>query len=200
MRLLRVGGRDVWMSWEDVALVIMGPRANKTSALAVPDRAVRPRPGRRHLQQGRPVGAHRRAARPGRAGVDVRPASHRPRRADLVVGPAAGDPRRRPDAHRYEAAARLAGHFMATIGGTRRDPFFHAAGEQVLIGTLLAAALSGGTMRDVLAWLQYGRRTRSPRSTAPAPASRPPTSKPASAAPTSPPKASTRPPAPPPKP
>ena len=63
-----------------------------------------------------------------------------------------------PEAHRYEAASRLAGHFMGTIGGTRRDPFFHAAGEQVLIGTLLAAALSLGTMRDVLAWLQYGRR------------------------------------------
>ena len=60
------------------------------------DRAVRTRPGRRHLQQGRPVGAHRRAARPGRAGVDLRPAADRVRRADLVVGPAAGDPRRRP--------------------------------------------------------------------------------------------------------
>jgi hypothetical protein len=47
---------------------------------------------------------------------------------------------------------------MATIGGERKDPFFHAAGEQVLTGTLLAAALHGGSMRDVVAWLQPGRR------------------------------------------
>ena len=39
--------------------------------------------------------------------------------ADLVVGPAAGDPRRRPDDHRFEAAARLAG---ALHGHHRRQP------------------------------------------------------------------------------
>lgn len=39
----RLDGRDVFMSWEDVALIIMGPRSNKTSALAVP--AVRAAPG-----------------------------------------------------------------------------------------------------------------------------------------------------------
>jgi type IV secretory pathway TraG/TraD family ATPase VirD4 len=64
-----------------------------------------------------------------------------------------------PDPHRVEAAARLAGHFMATIGGTRRDPFFHAAGEQVLTGTLLAAALDPtASLREVVEWLQHGRR------------------------------------------
>ena len=48
---------------------------------------------------------------------------------------------------------------MATIGGTRRDPFFHAAGEQVLTGTLLAAALDPtATLREVVEWLQHGRR------------------------------------------
>ena len=47
---------------------------------------------------------------------------------------------------------------MTSIGGDRRDPFFHAAGEQVLTATLLAAAISGATMREVLAWLQPGRR------------------------------------------
>ena len=74
------------------------------------------------------------------------------------MGPAAGDPRG-PDPHRVEAAARLAGHFMATIGGNRRDPFFHAAGEQVLTGTLLAAALGPHRLlAEVVAWLQHGRR------------------------------------------
>lgn len=36
IRLGILGGHEVWMSWEDVALVIMGPRSNKTSAVAVP--------------------------------------------------------------------------------------------------------------------------------------------------------------------
>jgi hypothetical protein len=36
LRMLSIGCREVWMSWEDVALVIMGPRSNKTSAITVP--------------------------------------------------------------------------------------------------------------------------------------------------------------------
>ena len=59
---------------------------------------------------------------------------------------------------RVDAAARLAGHFLATLRRPASDPFFHAAGEQVLTGTLLAAAVSGGTLRDVVGWLQDGRR------------------------------------------
>src|SRR5689334_14291424 len=48
---------------------------------------------------------------------------------------------------------------MATIGGTRRDPFFHAAGEQVLTGTLLAAALDPtACLAEVVEWLHHGRR------------------------------------------
>ena len=43
IRVGRLDGREVRMSWEDVALIIMGPRSNKTSALAVP--AVRTAPG-----------------------------------------------------------------------------------------------------------------------------------------------------------
>jgi type IV secretion system protein VirD4 len=36
IRLLSIDRREAWMSWEDVGLVVMGPRSNKTSALAVP--------------------------------------------------------------------------------------------------------------------------------------------------------------------
>ena len=52
---------------------------------------------------------------------------------------------------------------MATIGGTRRDPFFHAAGEQVLTGTLLAAALDPtACLAEVVEWPQQaaGRHHR----------------------------------------
>ncbi|TQM11161.1 type IV secretory system conjugative DNA transfer family protein [Pseudonocardia kunmingensis] len=157
IRMLRVGGREVRMSWEDVALVIMGPRANKTSAIAVP--AVLSAPGLA-------------IATSNKADLWALTAGMRSQRGPVWTF----DPqeiayhrqtwwwdllraiREAPDAARIEAAARLAGHFMQTIGGARRDPFFHAAGEQVLTGTFLAAALSGGTLRDAMSWLQVGRR------------------------------------------
>ncbi|WP_219414179.1 type IV secretory system conjugative DNA transfer family protein [Pseudonocardia nigra] len=157
IRLLRIDGRDVWMSWEDVALIIMGPRSNKTSAIAVP--AVLSAPGLAVATSNKAdLWALTRGMR-GNAGpvwtFDPQQIAYSPQTWWW-------DPlrsiREASDAGRVEAAARLAGHFMGTIGGTRRDPFFHAAGEQVLIGTLLAAALSGGTLRDVLDWLQQGRR------------------------------------------
>lgn len=157
IRLLRIAGRDVWMSWEDVALVVMGPRANKTSAVAVP--AVLSAPGLVIATSNKADLWALTSGLRAEAGpvwtFDPQAIAHVPQRWWW-------DPlralREAPEAHRYEAASRLAAHFMGTIGGNRRDPFFHAAGEQVLIGTLLAAAVSLGTMRDVLLWLQYGRR------------------------------------------
>lgn len=157
VRVLRIAGRDVWMSWEDVALVIMGPRANKTSALAVPSVLSAP---------GLVIATSNKAdlwALTAGLRAQVGPVwTFDPQQITYAQQSWWWDPLRSirdaPGSHRYEATARLAGHFMATIGGTRRDPFFHAAGEQVLIGTLLAAAVSGATLRDVLAWLQYGRR------------------------------------------
>lgn len=157
IRLGLLDGHEIWMSWEDVALVIMGPRSNKTSAVAVP--AVLSAPGLAIATSNK---------------SDLWALTAGPRSEvgpvwtfdpqQIAYAPQAWwwDPLRAirdalPD-HRYEAAARLAGHFMATIGGQRRDPFFHAAGEQVLIGTLLAAALSDATMREVSLWLQQGRR------------------------------------------
>ncbi|MBW0117189.1 type IV secretory system conjugative DNA transfer family protein [Pseudonocardia abyssalis] len=157
IRMVRIAGRDVWMSWEDVALVIMGPRANKTSAVAVP--AVLSAPG---LVVATSNKADLWALTSGLRGEVGAVWTFDPQQIAHAEQRWWWDPlrsvREAPDAHRYEAASRLAEHFMGTIGGTRRDPFFHAAGEQVLVGTLLAAALSGGTLRDVLLWLQYGRR------------------------------------------
>lgn len=157
VRVLRLGGRDVYLSWEDVALAIMGPRANKTSALAVP--TVLSAPGLV-------------VATSNKADLWALTAGPRAR-----VGPVwTFDPQEitfgeqgwwwdpldaiatAPTSMRVEAAARLAGHFSVTIDGQRKDPFFSAAGEQVLTATLLAAALSGRTLRDVVLWLTEGSR------------------------------------------
>ncbi|MHA6622916.1 type IV secretory system conjugative DNA transfer family protein [Pseudonocardia sp. DLS-67] len=157
IRLLRVGGRDVQMSWEDVALVIMGPRANKTSAIAVP--SVLSAPGLA-IATSNKADLWALTSRMRSRGGPVWTFDPQ----EIVYCPQTWwwDPLRSirdaPEAARLEAATRLAGHFMQTIGGTRRDPFFHAAGEQVLTGTFLAAALTSGTMRDALYWLQIGRR------------------------------------------
>jgi type IV secretion system protein VirD4 len=137
--------------------VIMGPRSNKTSAIAVP--AVLSAPGLVLATSNKAdlwalTSGMRAAAGPVWT-FDPQEIAHAPQRWWW-------DPlravREAPEAHRNEAAIRLSAHFMGTIGGTRRDPFFHAAGEQVLVGTLLAAAVSNATLRDVVAWLQYGRR------------------------------------------
>ncbi|MBW0115284.1 type IV secretory system conjugative DNA transfer family protein [Pseudonocardia abyssalis] len=157
LRLLTIQRREVWMSWEDVALVIMGPRSNKTSAIAVPTVLAAP---------GLVVATSNKAdlwALTAEMRANAGPVrTFDPQRIAHVEQTWWWDPLRSiadaDPAERVEAAARLAGHFVGTIGGERRDPFFHAAGEQVLTATLLAAAISDGTMRDVLAWLQPGRR------------------------------------------
>ncbi|MDN5750699.1 MAG: TraM recognition domain-containing protein [Pseudonocardia sp.] len=157
LRLLSIDRREVWMSWEDVALVIMGPRSNKTSAIAVPTVLAAP---------GLAVATSNKAdlwALTSGLRANAGPVwTFDPQRIAHVEQPWWWDPLRSirdaDPAERIEAAARLAGHFVGTIGGERRDPFFHAAGEQVLTATLLAAAISDATMRDVLAWLQPGNR------------------------------------------
>ncbi|MHA6783159.1 type IV secretory system conjugative DNA transfer family protein [Pseudonocardia saturnea] len=157
LRLLAVDRREVWMSWEDVALIIMGPRSNKTSAIAVPTVLAAP---------GLAVATSNKAdlwALTSGMRANAGPVwTFDPQRIAHVEQTWWWDPLRSirdaDPAERIEAAARLAGHFVGTIGGERRDPFFHAAGEQVLTATLLAAAISGATMREVLAWLQPGNR------------------------------------------
>ncbi|MER7433672.1 type IV secretory system conjugative DNA transfer family protein [Pseudonocardia alni] len=157
LRLLSIDGRDVWMSWEDVALVIMGPRSNKTSAIAVP--TVLAAPGLAVATSNKAdlwaLTAGMRAAAGPVWTFDPQRIAHAPQSWwwNPLRSIADADP-----AERIEAAARLAGHFVGTIGGERKDPFFHAAGEQILTATLLAAAVSGATMREVLEWLQPGSR------------------------------------------
>ena len=157
LRLLSIEGRDVCMSWEDVALVIMGPRSNKTSAIAVPTVLSSP---------GLVVATSNKAdlwALTSGLRANAGPVwTFDPQRIAHVRQTWWWNPLRSiadaDPAERIEAAARLAGHFVGTIGGERKDPFFHAAGEQILTATLLAAAISGATMREVVEWLQPGRR------------------------------------------
>lgn len=158
IRLLSIDNRETWMSWEDVALVVMGPRSNKTSAIAVP--TVLSAPGLAIATSNKSDLWALTSGMRGRTGPVW---TFDPQRIAHVEQSWWWDPLRSiTDAEpteRVEAAARLAGHFAGTIGsGKRGDPFFHSAGEQVLTTTLLAAALDGGTMRDVVDWLQPGRR------------------------------------------
>ncbi len=157
LRLLSVDGRPVHMSWEDVALVVMGPRSNKTSAIAVP--AVLAAPGLVVATSNKADLWALTSGMRANAGpvwtFDPQRIAHTPQTWwwDPLRSIADADP-----AERVEAAARLAGHFVGTIAGERKDPFFHAAAEQILTATLLAAALSDGSMREVVDWLQPGQR------------------------------------------
>jgi|GEM_PF-1143047 len=157
LRLLSVDGRPVSMSWEDVALVIMGPRSNKTSAIAVP--TVLAAPG---LAVATSNKADLWALTTGMRGVAGPVWTFDPQRIAHAAQNWWWDPLRSiadaDPAEQVEAAARLAGHFVGTIAGERKDPFFHAAAEQILTATLLAAAVSGGSMRQVVDWLQPGQR------------------------------------------
>ena len=157
IRLLSIGCKETWMSWEDVALVVMGPRSNKTSAVAVP--TVLSAPGLAIATSNKSDLWALTSGMRGRTGPVW---TFDPQRIAHAEQTWWWNPLRgitdAETTERVEAAARLAGHFAGTIGGKRGDPFFHSAGEQVLTATLLAAALDGGTMRDVVDWLQPGRR------------------------------------------
>ncbi|MCY7287642.1 MAG: type IV secretory system conjugative DNA transfer family protein, partial [Cryobacterium sp.] len=157
LRLMTLDGGAVYMSWEDVALVIMGPRSNKTSAIAVP--TVLAAPGLVVATSNKADLWALTAGLRAQAGpvwtFDPQRIAHAEQTWwwDPLRSIADAEP-----AERIEAAARLSGHFIGTIGGERRDPFFHAAADQVLTATFLGAALSGGSMREVVEWLQPGRR------------------------------------------
>jgi hypothetical protein len=147
-----IDGRTVYKSHEDVELVICGPRSNKTSAKVVPEIICAP---------GTVV------ATSNKGDVWALTAGLRAR-----VGPVyLFDPNRITyqeqvfwwNPLRYvrdvESAARMASYFMREVGGgagggaDRADPFFTPAAEKTLRQILLAAAVSGHTLRDVVDWV-----------------------------------------------
>lgn len=158
IRLMQVQRRDVWMSWEDVALVLMGPRSNKTSAIAVPT----------ILSANGPVVATSNKtdiwALTARLRAQAGPVyTFDPQQIVYVDQTWYWDPiaaiRSTPFERRLEEASRFVAHFTQTITGERADPFFSSAAERVLSGSVLAAASHPqGTLRDVLSYLRDGRR------------------------------------------
>lgn len=147
MRLGRLvpGGAPLYGSWEDVWLLFMAPRSGKTTGYAVP--LVLAAPGPALLTSNKGDAWTATAALRGRTGqvwtFDPQRIVHAPRTWwwDPLVGVTT-----------IEDADRLAGHFIAEVL-SEKDPFWSRAAAELLSGVLLAAAVAGGTMHDVWAWL-----------------------------------------------
>ena len=133
-------------SWEDGVLAVMGPRAMKTTALAVPLILAAP-------------GAV--LATSNRADVWATTQSARARRGKVWVFDPQGITR---TGQRWwwnpltaigsvEDAARMAGHFVQPMRRDKGEDFWLLAAEDLLTSFFLAAAASGAAMGDVQAWL-----------------------------------------------
>ncbi|WP_225224298.1 hypothetical protein [Cellulomonas sp. JH27-2] len=142
------GKRRIFGSWVDMHLVVAGPRDRQDDLAGRPGDPGRPRRRPGDVEQAR---RRRRDPRPARhdwSGVGVRLAAGRPRAAHVVVGTVT-----------YvvddTSASQLAQHFAS---GSRElcaktDAYFDPAGQDLLAGLLLAAALDGRPITDVYTWL-----------------------------------------------
>ncbi|WP_309114660.1 TraM recognition domain-containing protein [Saccharothrix sp.] len=146
-----VSGVNLYKSWEDVELVICGPRSNKTSAKVVPDIIAAPGPV---------------VATSNKPDVWMLTAGVRAKRGRIWLF----DPQRityqgqafwwdpLSAVRDVESASRMASYFMREVGGGagssgRADPFFTPASTKTLRQLILAAACSGRTLRDVVMWV-----------------------------------------------
>jgi len=138
---------EVFCSWEDVAVAFMAPRSGKTTALAVPVTLAAPGPV--VLTSNKTEGWKETAAlREAETGERVW--TFDPQRIAHTPQSWWWNPLR--ELRSVAEANRLAGHFVATVEDDRRDIWGPAARE-LLATLLLAAAVSGGTLLDVYAWL-----------------------------------------------
>lgn len=143
-----IGGQSLYGSWEDMHIDVWGPRTGKTTSRAVP--AILDAPG------GVLVTSNKR---------DVVDATRDVRAA---AGPVwVFDPQAialenptwwwNPLSYVTDEvkAARLAEHFAAGSRdpGAKTDAYFDPAGQDLLSGLLLAAALDGRSITDVYTWL-----------------------------------------------
>ncbi len=145
-----VSGTTLYKSFEDVELVICGPRSNKTSAKVVPD--VASATGTVVLTSNKPdvwLLTSGMRAKVGRLWLfDPQRITYQEQGFwwDLLAC-----------IHDVESAARVAAYFMREVGGggsdQRADPFFTPASAKTLRQLLLAAACSGHTLRDVALWV-----------------------------------------------
>ena len=147
----RVGRTRIYKSWEDFTIVFMGPRSNKTSAVAVP--RILSAPGAVVATSNKPD-------------LWILTAALR-----SEVGPVyAFDPGRiayLPQTWWWDIleqvvtlndARELATHFVNDSGGgsssqSRQDPFFAPTGRNVVSWMMLAASRQTLSMRDVLRWI-----------------------------------------------
>jgi type IV secretory pathway TraG/TraD family ATPase VirD4 len=145
LALGQVDGVTLRASWEDVVLAVMAPRSGKTTSLAVPIIVAAP---------GAVVATSNKADLPAAvAGVraehgtvwtfDPQRIAYTPQR--FVWNPLAG-------VTTVEEAHRLAGHFVVGVESTG-DKFWSAAATDLLTSLLLAAGVTGGTLREVYTWL-----------------------------------------------
>ncbi|WP_216892154.1 type IV secretory system conjugative DNA transfer family protein [Nocardia alni] len=151
MQIGRIGRQKVYKSFEDFTLVFMGPRSNKTSAVAVP--RILSAPGAVIATSNKPdlwiLTAWLRAKVGPVYVFDPSRIAYQPQTWWWNI---------LADIRTVADARRVAGHFVdaARAEGTstdREDPFFAPTGKNVLSMSLLAAALGGYTMRDVLHWI-----------------------------------------------
>ncbi len=143
----RLGSAELFCSWEDVAVAFMAPRSGKTTTLAVPVTLAAPGPVvlTSNKTEGWKETAALREAETGERvwTFDPQRIAHTPQ--DWWWNPLR-------ELRSVAEANRLAGHFVATVEDDRRDIWGPAARE-LLATLLLAAAVSGGTLLDVYAWL-----------------------------------------------
>jgi len=154
-----VGRAPVYKSWEDVAVVFMGPRSNKTSAIAVP--GILSAPGAVVATSNKPDLWLLTAALRAEVG-DVYVLD--PQRIAFVPQTWWWNPL--SAVTDIDSAERLASHFMREVDGGGATSsgslaFFNRAASQTLQRLILAAAVSGRSVRDVASWIA----TRSPEPT-----------------------------------
>jgi Type IV secretory system Conjugative DNA transfer/Recombinase zinc beta ribbon domain len=144
---LHRSGREVRASWEDTVTAVMGPRARKSTALAV--QALLRAPGPVVLTSNKAdVYAVTTAVRAERGTVwtfDLQTIAHHPRRLwwDILA-----------EARTLEGARRLASHFVATLNDAHKRDFWVSSATNTLTALFAAAAHHpGGTVADVLRWL-----------------------------------------------
>jgi type IV secretory pathway TraG/TraD family ATPase VirD4 len=145
---LNPSGPSLRASWEDVAVAIMAPRSGKTTAEAVP--AILDAPGAVVVTSNK--------ADVWEATVDLRA---RQTNGTVWVFDPQGithepqtwwwDPLQ--DIGTYDAALRLARHFIQEVRQEGNDDFWISAATDLLTALILAAGVSGGTLYDVYRWL-----------------------------------------------
>ncbi|GLI00920.1 type IV secretory system conjugative DNA transfer family protein [Phytohabitans aurantiacus] len=147
--MLRPGNRRgplLRASWEDGILAVMGPRAMKTTAIAVPQ--ILDAPGAVLATSNRAdlwATTHTLRARAGTVWVFDPQAITRTAQG-WWWNPLAA-------VQSVEDAARMASHFVQPIRRDKGEDFWLLAAEDLLTSFFLAAAASGSTLADVQAWL-----------------------------------------------